>query len=144
NRERAGTIDEIHAATGLPKRSLYVVLSRLHADEVVSKSGDRRQIVYKFCGRPLHRREGDGENATDSTSSREIPNEAQVNSDRVVDSPRGEKVVRSNAKQTSIPLCEGDTASQHSSNNLLTSPDLLDEMDSCGAHHCQSHPSIPP
>ncbi len=42
----AATIHQIHEATGIPKQSLYVVLARLHADDLLKKEGSRRNITY--------------------------------------------------------------------------------------------------
>lgn len=41
------TIETISTETGIPKRSLYVVLTRLCADETVKKIGNRRQSIYR-------------------------------------------------------------------------------------------------
>ena len=40
------TIDQIAEGTGLPKRSLYEVLKRLQADEMLDKHGARKSAVY--------------------------------------------------------------------------------------------------
>lgn len=40
------TIDDIAEGTSLPKRSLYEVLKRLQADEMIHKHGERRSAVY--------------------------------------------------------------------------------------------------
>jgi len=42
------TLDEIAFNTGIPKRSLYVALSRLHADDMVSKIGGGRGRLVKY------------------------------------------------------------------------------------------------
>jgi len=46
NRIQQGTIDQIAEATQLPKRSLYEVLKRLQADDLVEKRGDRKSSLY--------------------------------------------------------------------------------------------------
>ncbi|MFH7243566.1 MAG: AAA family ATPase [Spirulina sp.] len=40
------TIDQISEATNLPKRSLYEVLKRLQADEMIEKHGSRQASIY--------------------------------------------------------------------------------------------------
>ena len=46
NKAGAANIQQIHEATGIPKSSLYVVLSRLHADDLLRKEGSRRKVTY--------------------------------------------------------------------------------------------------
>lgn len=46
NRIQQGTIEQIAEATQLPKRSLYEVLKRLQAEDIVEKRGNRRQSIY--------------------------------------------------------------------------------------------------
>ncbi len=46
NRIGSASIDQIAAETSLPKRSLYTVLDRLVADELVIKQGSRQSAVY--------------------------------------------------------------------------------------------------
>ncbi|MEO0538372.1 MAG: AAA family ATPase [Cyanobacteria bacterium P01_A01_bin.123] len=46
NQVGAAGMDDIFAATNLPKRSLYEVLKRLQCDDLVEKRGERQSAVY--------------------------------------------------------------------------------------------------
>ena len=136
NQAGEGTIDDIHAATGLPKRSLYVVLSRLHSEDMVSKAGSRRRIVYKRLVKQLQQLDESLSSSnqdwiSDAGESRDVsePLESQTNSDCLIQSARELEFVSSTADRNSIPYRSRDTASQQVSNNHQKSPHLLDETD---------------
>ncbi|MGB3202854.1 MAG: AAA family ATPase, partial [Nodosilinea sp.] len=46
NQVAAASIDQIAEATNLPKKSLYEVLKRLQAEDLIEKRGERMQAVY--------------------------------------------------------------------------------------------------
>lgn len=50
NQVAAASIDKIAEATNLPKKSLYEVLKRLQADDLIEKRGERLQAVYVRSG----------------------------------------------------------------------------------------------
>ena len=137
NQAGQGTIDDIHAATGLPKRSLYVVLSRLHAEDMVSKAGSRHRIVYKRLVKQLQQLDEslgspnrDWPSDVDDSRAVSEPLESQTNNDCLTRSAREPEFVSSTANRTAIPCEIRDAAIQQVSNNHLTSLNLLDEVDS--------------
>ncbi|MEA5451670.1 AAA family ATPase [Leptolyngbya sp. CCNP1308] len=50
NQVASASIDQIAEATNLPKKSLYEVLKRLQAEDIIEKRGERMQAVYVRCG----------------------------------------------------------------------------------------------
>jgi DNA-binding IscR family transcriptional regulator len=49
NQVASASIDQIAEATNLPKKSLYEVLKRLQAEDLIEKRGERMQAVYVRC-----------------------------------------------------------------------------------------------
>lgn len=89
-------IDQIAGELNLPKRSLYEVLKRLQADELVEKRGDRQAALYvrrsiqqiQQLNSLLNSQDSDAESDRGSIQQK---NNSSVDSEKVINEPKGDQ-----------------------------------------------------